>query len=151
MTSLPVMIESSTISPSQPEPCGPFLVFNKFFFVELLSVFPSSLDSTVTTSDCLSIFFSSLSSLFVVFRFGGISSSVSTGIASFSECSGIWSGSQIEISSAPSFSGDSSAKERTSVIVESATKTESAHAKNQCFKRIQLQQPKEDFSMVIYQ
>ena len=47
MTSLPVMIESSTVSPSQPELCGPIFVFNPFLFCELLSLFPFSFDRTV--------------------------------------------------------------------------------------------------------
>ena len=39
MTSRPVIMESSTVSPSQPELCGPLFVLNVFFFCESLSVF----------------------------------------------------------------------------------------------------------------
>ena len=49
MTSRPVIMESSTVSPSQPELCGLF-VFNPFLFSELLSLFPFSFDSTVAGS-----------------------------------------------------------------------------------------------------
>ena len=75
MTSLPVIIESSTISPSQPEPCGPFLFFEEFFFVELSSVFSCPFDNTVTVSDKFFFFLFFLSSDSVVMRFWGISSS----------------------------------------------------------------------------
>jgi hypothetical protein len=107
ITSRPVIIESSTISPSQPEPWGSFLIFEEFFFSGFLLAGSSPSESIFSE---YSFEFSEISfSIVVVICFGGVSSSVVSGVrlspfwASvslesllLSEWSGIWSGSPIE-------------------------------------------------------